>query len=60
MSTDKSDKKALKLSADELAAVDKGVESLENGRKWSIEEAFEFARKRREEWKKAVKKDLSA
>ena len=37
---------------DTLAAIDKGLESMKTGRKWTLEEAMQFARERRKEWAK--------
>ncbi len=39
------------LDAETLDALDEGIKLAENGRRWTIEEAFDFARKRRKAWK---------
>jgi len=33
-----------------LVAIDDGLELAENGKRWTMEEAFEFARNRRKQW----------
>lgn len=38
------------LDAQTLGAVREGLNIAENGKRWTMEEAFEFARKRRKEW----------
>jgi hypothetical protein len=53
-------KKPIKLTDDELAALDKGILAAENGRRWTVEEAFNFVREQRKTWLKQVKKNLSA
>ncbi len=46
-------KKPVTLADDELAALDEGLRSEQTDRIYTMEEAFEFARKRRQEWTKA-------
>lgn len=52
--------KGIELSPDELAALDEGIRSSTEDRLWTMEEAFEFARKRRKAWKKATQDDRTA
>jgi len=40
------------LDADTLSALDEGIRVAENGRRWTVEEAFEIVRNRRKEWLK--------
>ncbi len=40
------------LDEDTLAALDEGIGLAKNGRRWTMEEALEFARKRRQAWMK--------
>lgn len=40
------------VDRDTLNAIDEGVLAAQNGRRWTMEEAFEFARERRKEWAK--------
>lgn len=53
-------KKPIKLTADELDALDQGIDAARNGRRWTTEEAFSFVREQRKAWLKQVKKNLSA
>ncbi len=53
-------KKPIKLSDHELAALDQGILTAENGRRWTVEEEFNFVREQRKTWLKQVKKNLSA
>ena len=46
------DEKTVKLTAEELAAVDEGLLSEQTEPIYTLDEAFEFARKQRKEWKK--------
>ena len=48
----KSRKKPVELSTEELAALEEGIRSEREDPICNLEEAFEFARKRREQWKK--------
>jgi hypothetical protein len=47
------EKETVELSPDELAALDEGIRSSEEDRRYTVDEALEFARKRRKEWMKA-------
>ncbi|MFZ4508404.1 MAG: hypothetical protein ACOYON_11985 [Fimbriimonas sp.] len=47
------------LDQETLKALDDGIKAAENGRRWTLEQAIQFARKRREEWK-AIPDDLTA
>jgi predicted transcriptional regulator len=38
------------VDAATLAAIDEGMRVAENGKRWTMEEAFEFARNRRKSW----------
>lgn len=51
--TTKATKEPVKLSPDEMAALDQGIRSADEGRTYSLEEAFDFARKQRQIWKKS-------
>lgn len=48
------------LDAETLAALDEGIDAAANGRRWTMEEAFEFARKRRKAWTKNIQTELTA
>ena len=48
------------LDAETLAALDEGLKLAENGRRWTMEQAFDIVRKRREEWKTIRTDQLSA
>ena len=48
------------LDAETLAALDEGIRLAENGRRWTIEQAFEFARNRRKAWAKIQPDQRSA
>jgi hypothetical protein len=48
------------LDEETLAALDEGIKLAENGQLWTMEEAFEIARKRRKAWKTIHAKQLSA
>jgi len=48
------------LDAETLAALDAGIMLAENGQRWTVEEAFEIARKRRKAWMKVQTDQLTA
>jgi predicted transcriptional regulator len=48
------------LDAETLAALDEGLKLAENGRRWTMEQAFDIVRKRRKEWKTIRTDQLSA
>jgi hypothetical protein len=47
------------LDPETLAALDEGIKAAENGRRWTLQQALEFARNRREAWK-TIPDDLTA
>ena len=48
----KASEKTIILDEQTLAALEKGIESGKSGRRWTLDEAIEFARARRKEWTK--------
>ena len=44
------DEKREVLDADNLAALERGIKMAENGLRWTMDEAFEFAREHRRTW----------
>lgn len=51
-------KESIELDQETLAALDEGIESGKNGRRWTLEEAIEFARQRRDSWKEITDKQI--
>ncbi len=48
------------VDVETLAAIDEGVKLAASGNRWTMEEAFEFARKRRKQWMTKSSDDLTA
>ena len=48
------------LDSETLAALDEGIRRAANGKRWTVEQAFEFARKRRRAWMEVTQNQLRA